>query len=134
MSRKKQLTFEFKYVTINLHDMCEYFKRRIYMLHVTKDNFNAEVVESKITVVLDFWASWCGPCKMLAPVFEEISKEMPNVKFGKVDVDEEMELARQFGVSSIPMLAIIKDGKLIGTLVGYRPKAALAEAIKQYID
>ena len=104
------------------------------MLHVTKDNFNAEVMESEIPVVLDFWASWCGPCKMLAPVFEEVSKEMPNVKFGKVDVDEEMELARQFGVSSIPMLAIIKDGEVIGTLVGYRPKAALAEAIKQYID
>ena len=134
MSSKKQLTFEFKYVTINLHEMCEYFKRRFYMLHVTKDNFNAEVMESKIPVVLDFWASWCGPCKMLAPVFEEVSKEMPNVKFGKVDVDEEMELARQFGVSSIPMLAIVKDGEVIGTLVGYRPKAALAEAIKQYID
>ena len=134
MSSKKQLTFEFKYVTINLHEMCEYFKRRFYMLHVTKDNFNSEVMESEIPVVLDFWASWCGPCKMLAPVFEEVSKEMPNVKFGKVDVDEEMDLARQFGVSSIPMLAIIKDGEVIGTLVGYRPKAALAEAIKQYID
>ena len=134
MSSKKQLTFEFKYVTINLHEMCEYFKRRFYMLHVTKDIFNAEVMESEIPVDLDFWAAWGGPCKMLAPVFEEVSKEMPNVKFGKVDVDEEMELARQFGVSSIPMLAIVKDGEVIGTLVGYRPKAALAEAIKQYID
>ena len=104
------------------------------MLHVTKDNFNTEVMESEIPVVLDFWASWCGPCKMLAPVFEEVSKEMPDVKFGKVNVDEEMDLARQFGVSSIPMLAIIKDGEVTGTLVGYRPKAALAEAIKQYID
>jgi len=100
----------------------------------TVDNFEQEVLKADKPVLVDFWASWCGPCKMLAPVFEEISKEMPNVKFGKVDVDEEMELARQFGVSSIPMLAIIKDGKLIGTLVGYRPKAALAEAIKQYID
>ena len=104
------------------------------MLNVTKDNFNTEVLNASSVVVLDFWASWCGPCKMLAPIFEAVSKDMPEVKFGKVNVDEEMELARQFGVSSIPMLAVIKDGKVVGTLVGYRPKEALEDELSQYID
>ncbi len=103
------------------------------MLHITKDNFENEVANAEGLVVLDFWAAWCGPCRMLAPVFEELAGEMPDVKFGKVNVDEEPELSRAFSVSSIPMLAVIKNGKVIDTLVGYRPKDALKEAISEYV-
>lgn len=95
------------------------------MTVVTKENFDAEVVKADRLCVVDFWASWCGPCMMLKPVLEELSGEMTNVKFCKVDVDEQMELAQRFGVQSIPTLVCMKDGQIKKTLVGYRDKATL---------
>ena len=95
------------------------------MTVVTKENFDAEVVKADRLCVVDFWASWCGPCMMLKPVLEELSGEMTNVKFCKVDVDEQMELAQRFGVQSIPTLVCMKDGQIEKTLVGYRDKATL---------
>ena len=88
---------------------------------ITKENY-ASVVESNPLVLLDFWAVWCGPCKMIAPILNEITAEREDVVIGKVDVDSEMELAMQFGVSSIPTLVVIKDGQPAGKAVGYMPK------------
>lgn len=89
---------------------------------ITKENFEAEVMKSDKTVMLDFWAAWCGPCKMLAPIVAEIAEKYDGtVKVGKVNVDEEPELANAFQVSSIPMIAVIRDGKVVNTSVGYRP-------------
>lgn len=95
------------------------------MTVITKDNFDAEVLHAGKLAVLDFWAAWCGPCMMLKPVLEELSGEMTNVKFCKVDVDEQMELAQRFGVQSIPTLVCMKDGQIEKTLIGYRDKASL---------
>ena len=92
------------------------------VVKVTKENFQS-LVESTPTVLLDFWAVWCGPCKMIAPIVEEIAEEREDILVGKVDVDTEMELAMQFGVSSIPTLVVIRDGKPAAKSVGYRPKA-----------
>lgn len=89
---------------------------------ITKDNFDAEVRESDKTVLLDFWAEWCGPCRMVAPILSEIAEERPDVKVCKVNVDEEGELAASFGVQSIPTLIVIKNGKITSAEVGYRPK------------
>ena len=88
---------------------------------ITKENY-ASIVESNALVLLDFWAVWCGPCKMIAPILNEIAAEREDVVIGKVDVDSEMELAMQFGVSSIPTLVVIKDGKPVNKAVGYMPK------------
>lgn len=104
------------------------------MLNITKENFNTEVIDSDKLVAIDFWAAWCGPCKMLSPVFEQLSGDMDNVKFCKVNVDEQPELARQFAISSIPAIVLVKDGVTVDTLVGYRPKEALAEFISDYVD
>lgn len=104
------------------------------MLNITNENFNTEVMEAEGLVAVDFWAVWCGPCKMLAPIFEQLSDEMTNVKFCKVNVDEQPELARRFAVSSIPTVILIKDGIVVDTLVGYRPKEALADSIGEYAD
>ena len=90
---------------------------------VTKENFESEVQNSDIPVLLDFWATWCPPCKMLAPTIEEIAEEYAGkVKVGKIDVDEQPELAERFGISSIPTVIVIKGGEIVGQAVGYRPK------------
>lgn len=91
-------------------------------ININKDNFQEEVLNSDKPVLLDFWAPWCGPCRMVAPIVEEIAGERPDIKVGKVNVDEEQDLAMQFGVISIPTLAVVKDGKVVSQSVGARPK------------
>ena len=93
---------------------------------ITKENFEAEVLNSSVPVLLDFWATWCGPCRMIAPALEEIAAENAGkLKVGKVNVDEEMELAMRFGVTSIPLLVVMKDGKIVNKAVGAMPKAKI---------
>jgi len=90
---------------------------------ITKENFQHEVIESEKTVLIDFWASWCGPCRMVSPVIDEIAAEREDIKVCKVNVDEQPELAAAFKVASIPMLAVMKGGKLVNASVGAQPKA-----------
>ena len=92
------------------------------IINITKQNFDSEVLKSDKTVLLDFWASWCGPCRMVAPIVEQIAEENPEIVLGKVDVDEERELAIRFNIVSIPTLVIIRNGEVVQTAVGYRPK------------
>ena len=94
-------------------------------LDITKDNFQKEVIDSEVPVLLDFWAPWCGPCRMVGPVVEEIARERSDIKVCKVNVDEQPELAGQFGVMSIPTLVVMKNGKIIHQSVGARPKNAI---------
>ena len=96
---------------------------------VTKANFEELVLKNPKTVLLDFWAPWCGPCRMVAPILAEIAAERQDVIIGKVNVDEEMELAMQFGVASIPTLVVMKDGKAAAKAVGYRPKADILKLL-----
>lgn len=95
------------------------------VITVTGENFQTEVVASEVPVLLDFWASWCGPCKMLSPVVDEIAEERSDIKVGKVNVDDEPELAQTFGVMSIPTLVVMKDGKAVNKSVGVAPKAKI---------
>ena len=92
------------------------------VITITKENFEAEVLKSAQPVLLDFWAAWCGPCRMIAPVLEEVAKERPDVTVCKVDVDEERELALEYGVSSIPTLLVFRDGKVVNQSIGAMPK------------
>ena len=92
------------------------------VITITKANFNDEVINSEKPVLLDFWASWCGPCRMVAPIVDEIADERSDVKVGKVNVDDEPELASKFGVMSIPTLVVMENGKIKNQVVGARPK------------
>lgn len=100
-------------------------------LKITAANFENEVLRSDKPVLLDFYADWCGPCKMLSPILHELAEEKSGtLKVGKVNVDEQMELAMRFQVSSIPMLVVFKDGKAVAKSVGYRPKAEFAAMVE----
>ncbi|MEE0111370.1 MAG: thioredoxin [Oscillospiraceae bacterium] len=98
---------------------------------ITKENFDELVIRSAKPVLLDFWAPWCGPCRMVAPVVEEIAAEREDILVGKVNVDEEMELAMQFGVASIPTLVVMKGGKAAAKAVGYRPKSDILKLLEK---
>ena len=102
------------------------------MTNLTKDNFDIEVAKASGLVVIDLYATWCGPCRMLAPILEELEGEYPEVKFCKVDVDAERELAMAFKVESIPMIAFVKNDVFVDFSVGYVPKASLVALIEKY--
>ena len=94
-------------------------------ININKNNFRNEVLDSEKPVLLDFWAPWCGPCRMVSPVVDEIASERGDIKVGKVNVDEQPELAAQFGVMSIPTLVVMKGGKVANQMVGARPKSQI---------
>ena len=94
-------------------------------ININKNNFRNDVLDSEKPVLLDFWASWCGPCRMVSPIVDEIAAERGDIKVGKVNVDEERELAGQFGVMSIPTLVVIKGGRVVNQMVGARPKSQI---------
>jgi thioredoxin 1 len=99
-------------------------------MNVTTNNFQNEVIDAKEPVLIDFFANWCVPCKMLSPVIDELAQEMPSVKVVKVNVDEEPELAQKFQVMSIPTLVVMKDGKMVNKTIGVRPKDEIREMLE----
>ena len=99
------------------------------VLTITKDNFEAEVLNSEKPVLLDFWATWCGPCRMVSPIIDKIAEERLDIKGGKINADEQPQLAAQFGVMSIPMLVVMKDGAIVNKAVGARPKEMILDML-----
>jgi len=95
------------------------------VINITKENFEEEVLRSEKPVLLDFYADWCGPCRMVAPAVQEIAEENDHIKVGKINVDQQMELAARFQVTSIPLLVVMKDGKVVNQALGARPKDAI---------
>ena len=98
-------------------------------ININKNNFQNEIMDSEKTVLLDFWASWCAPCRMVVPIIEEIAGERPDIKVGKINVDEQSELASEFGIMSIPTLVVMKNGKIVQQVSGARPKNAILEML-----
>lgn len=101
--------------------------------HVEEKDFKVEVLEHKGVVLVDFWATWCGPCKMIAPVIEGLASEMNEVKFTKIDVDRNPSVANQYEISSIPTLLVFKDGKVVDKMVGFRPKNDIENLVKKHL-
>ena len=97
---------------------------------ITKDNFEAEVINSEKAVLIDFWATWCGPCRMIAPIVEQIAEENEDIKVGKINVDEEPELASAFRIESIPTLIVVKNGEVVNMAVGYKQKDEILALLK----
>lgn len=100
------------------------------IVHITAENFEKQVLQAENKVLLDFWATWCGPCRMIAPILEEIAAEDASITIGKIDVDQEMALASKFGIVSIPTLVVMDKGEAVATAVGYRPKADILKLLK----
>ena len=100
------------------------------IIHITAENYETQVANAQGKVLLDFWAPWCGPCRMIAPILEEISADDESIVIGKVNVDDEMALAAQFGVVSIPTLVVMENGKAVQTAVGYSPKEDILKLLK----
>ena len=98
-------------------------------ININKNNFQNEIMDSEKTVLLDFWAPWCDPCRMVAPIIEEIAGERPDIKVGKINVDEQPELASEFSIMSIPTLVVMKNGKIVQQVSGARPKNAILEML-----
>lgn len=104
------------------------------MINLTNENFEKEVINSKKTILVDFWASWCGPCQMIAPIVEEISNDMSGkIEIGKLNVDEQTEIAIKYDVMSIPTLILFKEGKIVDTIIGYHTKKEILEFINAKI-
>lgn len=101
------------------------------VITITKENFTAEVLESKDPVLLDFWATWCGPCRMVAPHLEAIAQDHPEITVGKIDIDQEMELAVRFGIVSIPTLIVMEGGEVKAKSIGYMPKAEIEKLLEK---
>lgn len=101
------------------------------VIEITQANFDNEVINSDKPVLLDFWAAWCGPCRMLSPLVDEVAEENPQIKVGKVNIDEQSELAERYGIMSIPTLLLIKNGEVAASSVGYKPKEDIEQLISE---
>ena len=122
-------------ISMQLHDNSHYEREEIDMaiVHLSKDNFKEEVLESKVPVLVDFWATWCGPCQTMGPLVEEIAEERADIKVCKLDVDQEPELARQYRVMSIPTFLVFKEGEVVnGTVVKIEKKNILVNVNNQF--